>query len=73
MSKLLEYVERVERLTEEKAEISEAIKEVLEEVKSEGFDIKAFQRMLTLRRLEKDALESQTTIASLYFNEVGSK
>jgi uncharacterized protein (UPF0335 family) len=47
------FIERLERLHEEKSGISDDIRDVLSEAKSTGYDTKAINAMLTLRRQEK--------------------
>jgi uncharacterized protein (UPF0335 family) len=46
------YLERIERLEEEKRGISEDIKDVYSEAKSSGFDVKVMRQIVKLRRME---------------------
>ena len=43
---LKRYVERIERLEQEKKELAEDISEIYVEVKSAGFDVKAMRQMM---------------------------
>ena len=49
--RLQSFVERLERLEEEKAALSEDIKEVYSEAKSGGFDIKIMRQIVRLRKM----------------------
>lgn len=49
--RLLSFVERIERLEEEKKELTADISEVLKEAKGEGFDTKVIKEIIKLRRM----------------------
>jgi uncharacterized protein (UPF0335 family) len=53
-SELRSYLERVERLQDEKEVIAESIKEVKAEAKAKGYDMPTFNEMLKLRKLDAD-------------------
>lgn len=55
--RLLSYVERVERLEEEKAALQNDIKEIYAEAKLADFDVKAIKALVKIRK--KDELERQ--------------
>ena len=46
---LRSYIERIERLEEEKKGIADDIKEIFAEAKGTGFDVKAMRAVLRLR------------------------
>lgn len=48
------FFERLDRLGDDRKEISDDISEVWKEIKSDGFDVKALRRVYALRKLEKD-------------------
>jgi len=50
--RLRQYVERIERLEDEKREIQEQIKDVYNEAKAEGFDVKVMRQVIRLRRMK---------------------
>ncbi|NIJ57175.1 uncharacterized protein (UPF0335 family) [Pseudochelatococcus lubricantis] len=50
------FVERIERLEEEKAAISDDIKEVYAELKGRGFDAKAIRKIVALRKPARDTI-----------------
>ncbi|MBS6461638.1 MAG: DUF2312 domain-containing protein [Clostridium sp.] len=56
-ARLLSYLERIERLEEERKALQIDIKEVFEEAKSANFDVKAIKELLKIRK--KDELERQ--------------
>lgn len=57
VTKLRGYVDRIERLEDEKSEISEQIKEVRAEAKAFGFNTKALNKALSLRKMEPEDRE----------------
>lgn len=57
------FIERIERLEEEKAALADDVKEVMAEAKGRGFDTKAIRTIVALRR--KDAAERQEDEAIL--------
>ena len=48
---LLSFVERIERLEEEKKELSADIAEILKEAKGQGFDTKVIKEIIKLRKM----------------------
>jgi uncharacterized protein (UPF0335 family) len=60
------FVERVEQLEAEIAELNEAKKEVFAEAKGEGFDIKVLKEMIKLRKQDQDERDEHETILDLY-------
>lgn len=69
--KLQQTVERVERLEEEKAEVSEQIKDVFAEAKAFGFDIKALKEIIKLRKKDRQEREEQELILETYLLALG--
>lgn len=63
VNKLRTFVERIERLEEEKATLSEDIKSVKAEAKAEGFDNKALSVALSLRKKDEGTLAVVKTYA----------
>ena len=51
---LRSYIERIERLEEEKAALAADIEEVFAEAKANGFDVKIMRQVLKLRKMDKD-------------------
>ena len=70
-NKLIQIIERIERLEEEKNNISEDIREVYGESKSEGFDNKVVRQLIKLRKMDKMEVEEQEELLELYKRAVG--
>ncbi|MEO5364603.1 MAG: DUF2312 domain-containing protein [Magnetococcus sp. DMHC-8] len=68
---LLQYIERIERLEEEKAELGEQIREVFQEAKSSGFDPKIMRIVLRERKRTPDELDEEETMVLLYKQALG--
>lgn len=68
---LRQFIERVERLEEEKKDISEQIKEVFAEMKGRGFDVKAVRVILRERRQDPDDIAEQEALIDLYKAALG--
>ena len=71
VDQLRSIVERIERLEEEKATLSEDIKEVYAEAKGSGFDTKIMRQVIRLRRMDKDDLDEQETLLDVYRRALG--
>lgn len=68
---LLQYIERVERLEEEKVELSESSKEIFQEAKSGGFDPKILRIVLRDRKKTPEELDEEETMVHLYKQALG--
>ena len=69
--RLRSFIERVERLDEEKKAISEDMKEVFAEAKGEGFDIKVIRMILRIRKQDSNERAEQEAILDLYLHALG--
>jgi uncharacterized protein (UPF0335 family) len=65
------FIERVERLEEEKKTISDDIKEVYAEMKATGFDTKAVRTIVRLRKKDQAERQEEEAIIDLYKNALG--
>ena len=65
------FVERIERLEEEKKTISDDIRDVYAESKGSGFDVKALRAVVRLRKLEATERNEQQLILETYMNALG--
>lgn len=63
---LKHLVEKIERLEEEKMAVAEGLKEVFQEAKSNGLDIKIIKQVLKLRKMDRDKLQEQDMLMELY-------
>lgn len=70
-AELRAFIERLERLEEEKAGIASGIKDIYAEAKGRGFDAKAIRQIIRLRKLEAAERREQEEILSLYRAALG--
>ena len=70
-SKLLSYVERIEHLNEEVKALQTDIKEIYEEAKSNGYDVKALKAIIALRKLDEAEREEAETVLDVYKAALG--
>lgn len=63
---LLAFVERIERLEEEKKTIGDDIKEVYAELKGTGFDTKIVRKLIAERKKDRAELEETEAMLDLY-------
>jgi uncharacterized protein (UPF0335 family) len=69
--RLKSFVERIERLEEERRALGNDLKEVYAEAKGNGFDTKIMRQVIRLRRLDKDDLDEQETLIDVYKRALG--
>jgi uncharacterized protein (UPF0335 family) len=65
------FIERIERLEEEKKTIADDIKEVYGEAKGTGFDTKAVRTIIRLRKKDQAELQEEEAIIDLYKAALG--
>ncbi len=68
---LASYVERIERLEEEKANLMADIKEVYGEAKALGYDVKILRQIIRLRKMEDHERSEQEEILEVYKRALG--
>ena len=69
--RLKSFIERIERLEEEKKTIAEDIKEVYAEAKGTGFDTKIMRQIIRIRKMDQDDLDEQETLLDVYKRALG--
>ena len=69
--RLKSFIERVERLEEEKSNILADIKEVYSEAKSIGYDPKIMRKVLIIRKMDIDERLEQEALLDTYRNALG--
>ena len=72
-TRLRTIIERIERLEEDKAGIMTDIKEVYDEAKGEGFDVKILRKIVSLRKKDRAKREEEATILDLYMSAIGER
>jgi uncharacterized protein (UPF0335 family) len=65
------FVERIERLEEEKKATSDDIRDVYAEAKGTGFDTKALRTIVRLRKLNTDERREQQEVLDTYLHALG--
>ena len=65
------YIERIERLEDEKAEIAAHIREVFAEAKANGFDVKVMRQVIKLRKQDAHDRAEQESLLELYLDALG--
>lgn len=65
------FVERIERLDEEKKAIASDIKDVFAEAKVNGFDVKALRTVLRLRKQDDNERKEAEAILETYMHALG--
>lgn len=68
---LRQFIERVERLEEEKKGISDDIKDVYGEAKAMGFDAKIMKQIVRLRKKTRDARMEEEALLETYKAALG--
>lgn len=69
--RLKSFIERIERLHEERKALANDIAEVFAEAKGTGFDPKIMRIVLKARAMDKDDLDEQETLVDLYKRALG--
>lgn len=70
-AQLRSFIERIERLEEEKAALAADIREVFAEAKGNGFDPKVMRQVLKLRKLDQADRQEQEALLDLYMSAIG--
>ena len=68
---LLAFIERVERLEEDKKQVAEDIKDVYAEAKGTGYDVKILRKIVSIRRQDKDKRREEEEVLGLYLTALG--
>jgi len=70
-SHLRAFVERIERLEEEKKALADDIKDVYAEAKGNGFDTKVIRKVVSIRRQDREKRREEEEILDLYLSALG--
>lgn len=70
-TRLKSFIERVERLEEEKAALMEDIKEIYAEAKGVGFDTKTMRKIVSLRKMDSEKRKESDELLDLYKAAIG--
>jgi uncharacterized protein (UPF0335 family) len=67
------FIDRIERLEEERAALTADIREVYNEAKGNGFDTKIMRQVVRMRKLDKADFQEQEAILDLYLGALGMR
>jgi len=70
---LRSFVERIERLEEERTALTADIREVYSEAKGQGFDTKIMRQVVRMRKLDTADRQEQEAILDLYLGTLGMR
>lgn len=68
---VMQYINRIEKLEEEKKATSDDIKSVYLEVKSTGYDAKIIRKLVAIRRKSRDERKEEEALLELYMSAIG--
>lgn len=68
---LKRYIEAIESYEAEKQEVSERLKEVYDEAKAAGFDVKTMRQLIKIRKSDQDKLLEQEYLLETYKEALG--
>ena len=70
-AQLRSFVDRIERLEEEKKGIADDIKDLYSEAKGQGFDVKVLRKIISLRKRSKEDRQEEEELLELYKSALG--
>ena len=68
---LRQFVERVERLEQEKKDIADQVKEVMAEAKGRGYDTKVMRKVIALRKRDQNDIAEEEAVLEMYKEALG--
>lgn len=69
--KLKQIIRKIETIEQEKIEASDLLRDVFNEAKSMGFDVKIIKHVIKLRKKDPDALAEEDSLIDLYRGALG--
>lgn len=69
--RLRQFIERIERLEEEKSGIADDIRDVYAEAKSAGYESKILRQVVKLRKMDQQKRQEQEELLDAYLNALG--
>ena len=70
--RLRSFIERVERLEEDRTNLNADIREVYSEAKGAGFDVKVMRQLIRIRKLDDDDRSQMEAILDVYERALGA-
>ncbi|HXS39340.1 MAG TPA: DUF2312 domain-containing protein [Stellaceae bacterium] len=71
--RLKSFIERVERLEEEKKALADDIRDVYAEAKANGFEVKIMRQIVKIRKMDKADLDEQEALLETYMRALGMR
>lgn len=68
---LRQFIEQIERLEEEKKQLSSDIRDKFTEAKAVGFDVKALRKIISLRKKSQSERQEEQGILEVYMHALG--
>lgn len=65
------FIEKIERLEDERSELSENIREVFSEAKAVGFDPKVMKQLIKIRKMKQEDFQEQEELLDIYKQALG--
>lgn len=69
--RLRSFIERIERLEDERRALGEDIREVYSEAKGAGFDVKIMRQIVRIRKLDQNERDEQEALLETYMAALG--
>ena len=70
-AELEQFIERIERLEEERKALGDDIKDVYAEAKGNGFDTKIIRKIVSIRKRDRAELDEEETVLEVYMRALG--
>lgn len=70
-AELRQFLERYERLEDDKQAIAEDQKELMKEAKARGYDTKVMRKVLAIRKRNADDLAEENAVLEMYLSALG--
>ena len=68
---LRQFIERIEQIDAEKADLADQAKEVMAEAKGRGYDTKVIRKLIAIRKRRADDLAEEEAILDMYKSALG--
>lgn len=71
VQQLRQFIEKIERLEEEKTQLSEHVRDTFSEAKAHGFDVKTIRQIIKIRKMKPEDRTEQEELLDLYCHALG--
>lgn len=68
---LSQIISKLERLEQDKADVMEDIKSVMQEAKSHGYDVGTLRKVLRIKKMDQNKRQEQEELLDLYIGALG--